>query len=80
MAVRPSLPAAGTQLVVRQPGPLRGSGRIKVDDEPFELRPLDPVRVARGSAREMEAGLDGLEVLRSHSPGDGRMVADWWTT
>lgn len=28
------------------------------------------------------AGPDGLEVLAfgSHSPGDGEMVADWWTT
>jgi quinol monooxygenase YgiN len=34
------------------------------------------------SARELEAGHDGLEVLAfgSHSPGDGEMVADWWTT
>jgi mannose-6-phosphate isomerase-like protein (cupin superfamily) len=59
-----------------------GSGRIKVDDELFELRPLDAVRVAPASARELEAGPDGLEVLAfgSHSPGDGEMVADWWTT
>ena len=59
-----------------------GRGRIKVDDELFELRPLDAVRVAPASARELEAGPDGLEVLAfgSHSPGDGEMVADWWTT
>ena len=59
-----------------------GSGRIKVDDELFELRPRDAVRVAPASARELEAGADGLEVLAfgSHSPGDGEMVADWWTT
>jgi quinol monooxygenase YgiN/mannose-6-phosphate isomerase-like protein (cupin superfamily) len=59
-----------------------GSGRIKVDDELFELRPRDAVRVAPASARELEAGPDGLEVLAfgSHSPGDGEMVADWWTT
>jgi mannose-6-phosphate isomerase-like protein (cupin superfamily) len=58
-----------------------GRGRIKVDDELFELGPLDAVRVAPASARELEAGPDGLEVLAfgSHSPGDGEMVADWWT-
>ena len=56
---------------------LAGSGRIMVDDESFELRPLDAVRVAPASARELEAGPDGLEVLAfgSHSPGDGEMVA-----
>ena len=43
---------------------------------------VDAVRVAPASARELEAGADGLEVLAfgSHSPGDGEMVADWWTT
>ena len=57
-----------------------GSGHIKVDDELFELRPLDGL--APASARELEAGPDGLEVLAfgSHSPGDGEMVADWSTT
>jgi hypothetical protein len=58
-----------------------GSGHIKVDDQRFELRPRDAVRVAPASARELEAGPDGLEVLAfgSHYPGDGEMVADWWT-
>lgn len=59
-----------------------GSGRIKVDDELFALRMRDAVRVAPASTRELEAGPDGPEVLAfgSHSPGDGEMVADWWTT
>ena len=61
---------------------LSGSGRIKVDEERFELRSLDAIRVAPASARELEAGPNGLEVLAfgSHSPGDGELVADWWTT
>ena len=61
---------------------LSGSGRIKVDEELFELRSLDAIRVAPASARELEAGPNGLEVLAvgSHSPGDGELVADWWTT
>jgi hypothetical protein len=56
--------------------------REHLGDELFELRPLDAVRVAPASARGPEAGPDGLEVLAfgSHSPGDGEMVADWWTT
>jgi hypothetical protein len=34
------------------------------------------------SARELEAGPNGLEVLTfgSRSPGDGELVTDWWTT
>lgn len=66
----------GAQLVA-----VSGSGRIKVDDELFELRPRDAVRVAPASTREPEAGPGGREVLAfgSHSPGDGEMVADWWT-
>lgn len=61
---------------------ISGSGRVKVDDELLELRPLGAVRVAPGSIRELEAGPEGLEVLAfgSHTPGDGEMVADWWTT
>jgi quinol monooxygenase YgiN len=45
-------------------------------------RSLDATRVAPASARELEAGPNGLEVLAfgSHSPGDGELVADWWTT
>jgi hypothetical protein len=44
--------------------------------------PRDAVRIGAASAREPEAGRDGLEVLAfgSHSPGDGDLVADWWTT
>jgi len=56
---------------------LSGSGQITVDDQSFELQPLDAVRVAPASARELHGGPDGLEVLAfgSHSPGDGEMVA-----
>jgi mannose-6-phosphate isomerase-like protein (cupin superfamily) len=57
---------------------LSGTGRITVDDDAFELQPLEAVRVAPGSTRELEAGPQDLEVLAfgSHSPGDGEMVAD----
>jgi mannose-6-phosphate isomerase-like protein (cupin superfamily) len=56
---------------------LSGSGRITADEKSFELRPLDAVRVAPATVRELEAGQDGLEVLAFglHSPGDGEMVA-----
>jgi uncharacterized cupin superfamily protein len=56
---------------------LAGSGRIIVDAESIKLRPLVAVRVAPASARELEAGPDGLEALAfgSHSSVDGEMVA-----
>ena len=59
---------------------LAGSGRVKLDDDLVELRPLDAVRVSPGVARSFEAGPDGLEVLifGPHVEGDGEMVADFW--
>ena len=59
---------------------LEGSGRIKVDDEIFELGRLDVVRVAPASTREFEAGPAGMELLAfgPHWPGDGELVSDWW--
>jgi uncharacterized cupin superfamily protein len=60
---------------------LSGSGRVKLDDEVLEVRPLDSIRVAPATARAFEAGQDGLEFLAvgAHHPGDGEPVADPWT-
>jgi len=60
-------------------GVLSGSGEMKVDDDRFELQSPDAVPVAPGSARELAAGVEGIEVLAFglHSPGDGEMVTDW---
>jgi mannose-6-phosphate isomerase-like protein (cupin superfamily) len=59
---------------------LLGSGRIKLDDQIIEVRPLDAIRVAPGVARSFEAGLDGLEFLATgpHHPSDGELVDDPW--
>ena len=63
-----------------------GGGRMKVDDEIFELAKWDAVRVPRGSWRGYEAGPDGLELLVVGAPNlgddsrgdvDGRR--DWWS-
>jgi mannose-6-phosphate isomerase-like protein (cupin superfamily) len=65
---------------------VRGSGRMKVDDDIVELRECDAVRVPPGSWRGYEAGPEGLELLVVGAPnlGDdpredvsGRR--DWWT-
>jgi mannose-6-phosphate isomerase-like protein (cupin superfamily) len=64
---------------------VRGSGRMKLDDEVVELREWDAVRVAPGVWRGYEAGPEGLELLVVGAPNlgddprgdvDGRR--DWW--
>lgn len=59
---------------------LGGSGRVKLDDEIVELRPLDAVRVSPGTARMFEGGEDGLQVLvfGPRTEGDGEIVQDFW--
>ncbi|HEY4236817.1 MAG TPA: cupin domain-containing protein [Gaiellaceae bacterium] len=65
---------------------VRGSGRMKLDDEIVELREWDAVRVPPGTWRGYEAGPEGLEMLVIGAPNlgedprgdvDGRR--DWWT-
>ncbi len=64
---------------------VRGSGRMKVDDQIIELTEWDAVRVPPGSWRGYEAGPGGLEILVIGAPNlgenpredvDGRR--DWW--
>jgi len=61
---------------------LSGSGRIKLDEELADVRPLDAIRVAPPVARAFEAGPEGLEFLAvgAHHAGDGEPVADAWTS
>jgi len=65
---------------------VRGSGRMKVDDEVFDLEEWDAVRVPPGMWRGFEAGPDGLELLVVGAPnlgddprGDVDGLRDWWT-
>jgi mannose-6-phosphate isomerase-like protein (cupin superfamily) len=60
---------------------LRGSGRIKLDDEVADVRPLDAIRVAPRVARAFEAGPDGLEFIAfGPHEADGEPVIDAWTS
>ena len=54
---------------------LRGSGRMKVDDEIVELKEWDAVRVPPGTWRGYEAGPEGLEILVSARPTSARIGA-----
>lgn len=42
---------------------LSGGGQVSLDDEVFEVRRWDAVRVAPDTTRAFEAGPDGLELL-----------------
>jgi hypothetical protein len=60
---------------------LRGSARLKLDDEVHELSPLDAARVAKDTMRAFEAGPDGAELIAfgaPSAPGDTEMVPGWW--
>lgn len=57
-----------------------GNGRIKLDDDVQNVRPLDAIRIAPGVARSVEAGPDGIEYLAfgPHHEGDAKMIQDFW--
>ncbi|HKP92092.1 MAG TPA: cupin domain-containing protein [Thermoleophilaceae bacterium] len=64
---------------------VRGSGRMKLDDEVVELGEWDAVRVPPGTWRGYEAGPEGLEILVIGAPnlgedprGDVEGQRDWW--
>jgi len=60
---------------------LKGSGRIKLDDEIVELGALDAVRVAPGVIRTFEGGPDGIELIAfgARHEGDVELLHGWWT-
>jgi mannose-6-phosphate isomerase-like protein (cupin superfamily) len=60
---------------------VRGSGRMKLDDDIIELEPLDAIRVSPEVIRQFEAGPDGIEVIAfgPRRDGDGEAIHDWWT-
>ena len=64
---------------------VRGSGRMKLDDEVIEVKEFDVVRVPPGTWRGYEAGSDGLEILVTGAPNRGEAPRedvegqrDWW--
>jgi mannose-6-phosphate isomerase-like protein (cupin superfamily) len=64
---------------------VRGSGRMKLDDEIVEVKEWDVVRVPPGTWRGYEAGPEGLEILVIGAPNLGEAPRedvhgqrDWW--
>ncbi|MGZ4185993.1 MAG: cupin domain-containing protein [Solirubrobacteraceae bacterium] len=64
---------------------VRGSGRMKLDDEIIEVQEWDVVRVPPGTWRGYEAGPEGLELIVYGAPNLGEVprddvegARDWW--
>lgn len=61
---------------------VRGSARIKLDDEIVELGEWDAIRVGKDTIRNVEAGPEGVEYLAfgaGDDPRDAEMFQDWWS-
>ena len=61
---------------------VRGSARIKVEDEIVELGEWDAIRFDKDTIRNVEAGPDGVEYLAfgaGDDPSDADMVQGWWS-
>ncbi len=60
---------------------LRGSGRVKLDDDVLEIGTLDAIRVSPTVIRAFEADADGLDLLAvgARHDGDGELLEGWWS-
>jgi len=61
---------------------VRGSAKVKVEDEIVELGEWDAIRFDRGTMRAVEAGPDGVEYLAfgaGDDPLDAETVQGWWS-
>jgi uncharacterized cupin superfamily protein len=60
---------------------VRGSGRIKVEDEIVQVGEWDAIRFDKNTMRNVEAGPDGVEYLAfgaGDDPLDAEMAPNWW--
>jgi uncharacterized cupin superfamily protein len=60
---------------------VRGSARVKVDDEIVELAEWDAIRFGTGAMRQVEAGPDGVEYIAfgaGEDAGDAELEPGWW--
>ena len=62
---------------------VRGSGRIKVEDEVVDLGEWDAIRIDKDTMRNVEAGPDGIEFVAfgaGDDPRDAEMAPGWWSS
>jgi len=61
---------------------VRGSGRIKIEDDIVELGQWDAVRIPKDTMRAVEAGPDGIEYVAfgaGEDPKEVEMAPGWWS-
>ena len=61
---------------------VRGSARVKVEDEIVTLDEWDAIRFDKDTMRDMEAGPDGVDYLAfgaGEDPNEVEMAHGWWT-
>jgi mannose-6-phosphate isomerase-like protein (cupin superfamily) len=61
---------------------VRGSARVKVEDEIVELAEWDAIRFPKDTMRQMEAGPDGVDYLAfgaGEDPNEVEMAPGWWS-
>jgi mannose-6-phosphate isomerase-like protein (cupin superfamily) len=61
---------------------VKGSAKIKIEDDVRELKQWDAVRLHRDTMRSFEGGPEGAEFIAigapNTGPGDADMTQDWW--
>jgi mannose-6-phosphate isomerase-like protein (cupin superfamily) len=60
---------------------VRGSARVKVEDEIVELGEWDAIRFDKDTMRDVEAGPQGVEYIAfgaGDDPTDAEMAPGWW--
>jgi mannose-6-phosphate isomerase-like protein (cupin superfamily) len=61
---------------------VRGSARIKVEDEIVEVGEWDAIRFDMNTMRDVEAGPNGVEYIAfgaGDDPNDAEMAPGWWS-
>ena len=61
---------------------VKGSARIKVEDEVVEVGEWEAIRLGKDTMRGVEAGPDGVEYIAfgaGEDPRDAEMVQGWWS-
>jgi mannose-6-phosphate isomerase-like protein (cupin superfamily) len=61
---------------------VRGSARVKVEDDVVELGQWDAIRFGKDTMRNMEAGPDGVEYIAfgaGDDPREAEMAPNWWS-